>query len=108
MSGYAIGMTDKEDFSFLLATEKYDKSEPVNLGSSLEISIKDLAALICKLMDFKGEIRWDRTKPDGQPRRSLGVSKAQKEFGFMAKTDFIEGLKETIEWYLKNNWNKIF
>ena len=87
----------------LLATEKYDKSEPVNLGSSLEISIKDLAALICKLMDFKGEIRWDRTKPDGQPRRSLGVSKAQKEFGFMAKTDFIEGLKETIEWYLKNN-----
>ena len=83
----------------LLATENYDKSEPVNLGSSLEISIKDLADLICKLMNFKGEIRWDSTKPDGQPRRGLDISKAKQEFGFEASTDFVEGLKETISFY---------
>lgn len=86
----------------LLATEKYDKAEPVNLGSGREISIKDLVELICRLMDFKGEIRWDTTKPDGQPRRRLDVSRAEKEFGFRAKTDFEEGLKKTIEWYLNN------
>jgi GDP-L-fucose synthase len=84
----------------LLATEKYNKSEPVNIGSGMEISIKDLAELICKLMDFKGEIRWDTSKPDGQPRRRLDVSRAQKEFGFTAKTSFEQGLKKTIEWYL--------
>jgi GDP-L-fucose synthase len=81
------------------ATENYEKSEPVNLGSNLEISIKDLAELICELMDFKGEIKWDKTKPDGQPRRSLDISKAKKEFGFEAGTDFTEGLKRTIKWY---------
>lgn len=86
----------------LLATEKYDKPEPVNLGSDLEISIKDLVSLICKLMDFRGEIRWDETKPDGQPRRGLDVSRAEKEFGFKAKVDFIEGLKKTIKWYEEN------
>jgi len=85
-----------------LAAENYDKGEPVNLGSDLEISIKDLIGLIAKLMDFKGEIRWDSTKPDGQPRRLLDVSKAQKEFNFTAKTEFIDGLKKTIEWYLEN------
>lgn len=86
----------------LLATEKYDKAEPINLGSPLEISIKDLAQLICNLMDFKGGIRWDSAKPDGQPRRSLDIFKAQKEFGFLAKTDFMEGLGITIDWYVKN------
>jgi len=86
----------------ILATERYDKPEPVNLGSGMEVSIKDLAGLICKLMDFKEEIRWDTSKPDGQPRRRLDTSKAQKEFGFKAKTDFIEGLRKTIQWYKEN------
>ncbi len=86
----------------LLATEKYDKPEQVNLGSDFEISIKDLAELICKLMAFKGEIRWNKTKPDGQPRRYLDVSRAKKEFGFEAKTDFVEGLRKTIKWYEEN------
>jgi len=86
----------------LSATEKYDKSEPINLGSDMEISIKDLAELICKLMDFKGEIRWDTTKPDGQPRRCLDVSRAKKEFDFVAETNFEQGLKNTINWYLNN------
>lgn len=85
----------------LLAAENYDKPEPVNLGSDLEISIKDLAELICKLMDFIGEIIWDKKKPDGQPRRSLDISRAKKEFNFEAKTNFEEGLKKTIEWYIK-------
>ncbi|MBI2626583.1 MAG: NAD-dependent epimerase/dehydratase family protein, partial [Candidatus Nealsonbacteria bacterium] len=82
------------------AAEKYDKPEPVNMCSDIEISIKDLAELICKLMNFKGEIRWDKTKPDGQPRRRLDVSRAQKEFGFKAKTSFEDGLKNTINWYI--------
>jgi len=86
----------------LLATEKYDKPEPINIGSDMEVSIKDLVELICKLMDFKGEIRWDTTKPDGQPRRRLDTSKAKKEFGFKAKTNFEEGLKKTTEWYIEN------
>ena len=86
----------------LLATEKYDKPEPVNLGSDIEISIKDLTELICKLMDFKGKIRWDTTKPDGQPRRCLDTSLAKREFGFVTKTSFEEDLKKTIDWYLKN------
>lgn len=84
----------------VLAAEKYDKPEPVNLGSGTEISIKNLVELICRLMDFNGEIRWDATKPDGQPRRLLDVSRAEKEFGFRAKTDFEEGLRKTIDWYL--------
>ena len=83
----------------ILATEKYDKPEPINLGSGIEISIKDLVELICRLMDFKGEIHWDISKPDGQPRRMLDVSHAEKEFGFRAKTDFEEGLKNIIKWY---------
>jgi len=86
----------------ILATEKYNKSEPVNLGSRREISIKDLVELICKLMDFKGEVRWDTSKPDGQPRRCFDITRAKKEFGFEAKTDFEEGLKKTINWYLLN------
>ena len=86
----------------ILATEKYNKPEPVNLGSGMEISIKDLAELICKLMDFKGEIHWDTSKPDGQPRRLFDSTKAEKEFGFKATTSFEEGLKKTINWYLEN------
>lgn len=88
--------------AIVLATEKYDKPEPVNLGAGFEIKIKDLVNLICKLMDFNGEIEWDTTKPNGQPRRCLDVSKAQKEFGFNAKTDFEEGLKKTIKWYIES------
>ncbi len=86
----------------ILATEKYDKPDPINLGSGKEIFIKDLAELLCRLMDFKGELRWDNSKPDGQPKRLLDVSKAEKEFGFKSKTDFEEGLKRTIEWYENN------
>lgn len=85
----------------LLATEKYNNSDPVNLGSDLEISIKDLAELIAELTGFKGKIEWDISKPDGQPRRKLDISRAEQEFDFIARMDFREGLKETIEWYKK-------
>ncbi len=84
----------------LLATEKYNKPDPVNLGAGFEISIKDLVELIAKLTEFKGQIIWDTSKPDGQPRRMLDVSKAETEFGFKAKTSFEEGLRKTIDWYL--------
>lgn len=83
----------------ILATEKYNKSEPVNLGAGFEISIKDLVKLIVKLTGFKGKVIWDRTKPDGQPRRCLNTDKARKEFGFRAKTGFEQGLRKTIQWY---------
>ena len=83
-----------------LATEHYHKPDPVNLGSCFEISIRDLAKLIKKLVGFKGRIVWDRTKPDGQPRRKVDTSRAKKEFGFTAKTDFEDGLRQTIDWYL--------
>jgi len=82
-----------------LATEKYDKREPINLGAGFEISIKSLVELICELAKFDGEIKWDIPKPDGQPRRCLDTNKAKKEFGFQAEIDFKEGLKRTIEWY---------
>jgi len=85
----------------LLAAEKYNKSDPVNLGTDLEISIKDLAELIARLVGFKGKIRWDTSKPDGQPRRRLDTSRAEREFDFKAKMDFEEGLKRTIKWYRK-------
>lgn len=87
----------------VLAAENYDKPEPVNLGSGKEISIKDLVELIKKLSGFTGEMRWDASKPDGQPRRQLDISRADKEFGFRAKTDFETGLKKTIEWYKENS-----
>jgi len=86
----------------LLATDKYNKQEPVNIGAGFEISIKNLVELIAELTGFDGKIVWDKTKPNGQPRRCLDVSKAKEEFGFEAKTNFKEGLKKTIEWYLKN------
>ena len=83
----------------LLATEKYNGSEPVNLGSGMEISIKDLVTLIAKLTGFNGELIWDASKPNGQPRRRLDVSRAESEFGFKARVGFEEGLRRTIEWY---------
>lgn len=83
----------------VLATEKYNKPEPVNLGSGFEISIRDLVSLIAKLTGFKGQIIWDTSKPDGQPRRLFDSSRAEKEFGFKAKTGFEEGLVKTVEWY---------
>jgi len=84
-----------------LATERYDDAEPVNLGAGFEISIRDLVELIARLTGFAGEIRWDATKPDGQPRRSLDTSRAERSFGFRATTGFEEGLRRTIEWYRK-------
>jgi GDP-L-fucose synthase len=86
----------------VLATEKYNGPEPVNIGSGFEISIRDLVAKIARLTGFEGEIRWDNTKPDGQPRRCLEVSRAKREFGFEAKWDFDKGLAAMIEWYLKS------
>ena len=83
----------------VLATQHYDKPEPVNLGSGREISIRDLAERIARLTGFTGAIRWDTTKPNGQPRRCLDVTRAEREFGFRATTDFEQGLAETIAWY---------
>jgi GDP-L-fucose synthase len=85
----------------ILAAERYNKSNPINLGSSHEISIRDLAKLIKNIVGYKGKIVWDTTKPDGQPRRKLDIKKAKKEFGFISKTNFEKGLKETISWYQK-------
>ena len=84
----------------LLAAEKYNKAEPVNLGAGFEISIKDLVSLIVKYTGFKGKIVWDTSKPDGQPRRCLDTTRAYHEFGFKAETFFEEGLKKTIGWYI--------
>jgi len=86
----------------LLATERYDGSEPVNLGSGHEVKIRDLVEKIAQLLGFRGKIKWDTTKPDGQPRRMLDVSKAERLFGFKARTGLDEGLRRTIDWYLKN------
>jgi len=86
----------------LLAAEHYDGGEPVNLGSGMEISIKDLVELIVKLTGFEGKIVWDKTKPDGQPRRALDVSRAKQYFGFEAKTDFEQGLRNTIDYFITN------
>ncbi len=82
-----------------LAAERYDRPDPVNLGAGFEITIRDLATLIADLTGFTGEIVWDTAKPDGQPRRCLDVSRAEREFGFRAKTGFEDGLRTTIEWY---------
>ena len=85
----------------VLAAEKYNKEDPVNLGAGFEISIKDLVGIIVEEYGFKGDVIWDATKPDGQPRRCLDTSRAKKEFGFSAEMSFKEGLRRTIEWYLK-------
>ncbi len=86
----------------LLGTEYYNKSEPVNLGTGFEISIKDLVTLIGQKCDYHGEIKWLTDKPNGQPKRRLCTQKAEKEFGFQAKVTFEEGIENTIGWYLKN------
>jgi GDP-L-fucose synthase len=85
-----------------LATEAYDDPDPVNLGSGMEITVKALAELISELCRFHGELRWDTTKPDGQPRRCLDVTRAAERFGFRAQTDFRTGLQESIAWYEAN------
>jgi len=84
----------------LLATEKYNKSDPINLGAGFEIKISDLVELISKITGYTGKIIWDDSMPDGQPRRCLGVSKAESKFGFKAKVKFEEGLRDTIDWYM--------
>jgi GDP-L-fucose synthase len=86
----------------LLATERYDKSEPVNLGAGFEITIKDLARLVAELCEYKGQVTWDTSKPNGQPRRCLDVSRAERELGFRAKKDFRQGLIETVAWYRRH------
>jgi GDP-L-fucose synthase len=86
----------------ILAAERYNKSDPVNLGAGMEITIRDLVDLISDLTGYSGEVVWDRTKPDGQPKRSLDVSRAKREFGFEARMPFREGLKRTIDWYEKH------
>jgi len=85
--------------AIILAMEKYNKSDPVNIGAGFEISIRDLVGLIMELTGFKGRVIWDETKPDGQPRRMLDTTRAYHEFGFKARTDFRVGLAKTIEWY---------
>ncbi|MCE5251587.1 GDP-L-fucose synthase [bacterium] len=85
--------------AILLAAEKYNKSDPVNVGSGFEITIRDLVEKIAAITGFTGEIHWDPGKPDGQPRRRLDTGRAFREFGFRAATDFDEGLRQTIEWY---------
>ncbi len=86
--------------AIIAATELYDRPDPVNLGSGMEISIRDLAAKIAALTGFTGRIVWDETKPNGQPRRCLDVTRARSEFGFRARTSFDSGLRKTIEWYM--------
>ena len=86
----------------VLATERYDGDDPVNLGTDEEMPIKDLVGIICELVGFDGEVRWDTTKPDGQPRRRVDPSRAREEFGFVAEVPFREGLERTIEWYRAN------
>jgi GDP-L-fucose synthase len=86
----------------VLGTEKYESPGPVNLGSGQEIAIKDLAELIARLSGFSGRLRWDTSKPDGQPRRRLDTSRARERFGFEAKTPLEEGLKATIDWYISH------
>ena len=94
-----------------LATMNYNKPDPINIGTGNEIKIKDLAYLISDIIDYEGEIIFDKNKPEGQLRRKLDITKAKNEFGFVAKTDFKEGLKQTIDWYknnlLQSTYNKI-
>ena len=85
----------------VLATEKYNKAAPINLGAGFEISIKSLVELICEVTGFDGRIEWDVSKPDGQPRRWLDTAKAKKEFGFEPRIDFREGIRKTVAWYAK-------
>lgn len=106
---WGTGLATREFFyvedaaqAICMAVDAYNKSEPVNLGAGFEISIKELTELIAKLTGFQGEITWDKSKPDGQPRRMLDTTKAFKEFMFTAKTNLTTGLIKTIDWYRKN------
>jgi GDP-L-fucose synthase len=85
--------------AIVLAAERYNKPDPINIGSGREISIKELVRIIAKLTGYDGQVKWDAAKPDGQPRRCLAVSRAKEEFGFEAEMGFEEGLKRTIDWY---------
>ena len=85
--------------AIVLAAERYDGAEPVNLGSGVEISIRDLVHVVAKLTGFQGEIVWDTTQPNGQPRRCVDTSRAERWFGFRARTSFEDGLRRTVEWY---------
>ncbi len=96
-----IYVTDAAE-GIALATERYNESEPVNIGSGFEISIRDLAEKIARMTGFEGELVWDASKPNGQPRRALDTSRATEKFGFTAKTDFEKGLQATIDWFLAN------
>jgi len=87
----------------ILAGEKYDESEPINIASEQEITIKDLVSLLCELMNFDGEIKWDTSKPNGQPRRCVSNKKAREKIGFKPVFDFRSGLEKTIEWFNQNN-----
>jgi len=87
----------------LLAAERYDGEEPVNLGSGTEMSIRQLVEQINAACDYRGRVRWDTTRPNGQPRRKLDVQRAEREFGFVASTTFAEGLRKTIEWYKRDS-----
>ena len=89
----------------VLAAERYDGADPINLGVGHEITIGELVELIARLTGFKGELRWDTTKPDGQPRRALDTSRAREQFGFIARTTFEEGLERTIQWYQASRQN---
>lgn len=86
----------------IMGTEKYEKPEPVNLGTGREIKIKDLVKLIADLTGYKGDLKWDTSKPDGQPRRCLDVSRAKKELGFEAEFDLKQGIRKTVDWYISN------
>jgi len=96
-----IYVTDAAE-GIALAAERYNESEPVNIGSGFEISIRDLAEKIARMTGFEGELVWDTSKPNGQPRRALDTSRATEKFGFTAQTDFEEGLQATIDWFLNN------
>ena len=89
-----------------LAAQHYNGSEPVNLGSACEISIRELVTLIAEEVGYRGELNWDTSKPNGQPRRKLDVSRAERDFGFVARSDFRDGLRETIDWYRANRPNE--
>ncbi len=86
----------------LLAAEHYDEGDPVNLGSNSELFIRDLVPMLCEILGFEGEVRWDTTKPDGQPRRAVDGDRAESSFGFKATTPFDEGLRRTVDWYLEH------
>jgi GDP-L-fucose synthase len=85
--------------AIVLAAERYEGGEPVNIGAHREVTIRELVTLIAELTGFKGQLRWDASKPDGQPRRCLDTSRARAEFGFVAETGFRQGLQATIDWY---------